>query len=237
MLAAEGPRPLAELRSVGRLFRSGGLETVALAGVSLAIRPGEWLVVTGPSGSGKSTLLATLGLLERPSSGACLFDGVDVSGWADGRRTKLRRGRIAFVFQSIHLAARLSVAENIGLALGGLRLSHAERAERIDESLEAVDLAGRRGHRPAELSGGQQQRVAIARALAVRPRLLLADEPTGNLDSNTGERILELLARLNRAGTTVVLVTHEARIAAAAPRAIEMLDGRIVAERNDVVDR
>jgi putative ABC transport system ATP-binding protein len=215
------------------------METVALASVSLAAMQGEWLVVTGPSGSGKSTLLATLGLLERPTAGQCLFQGEDVSGWSDRRRTRLRRGHIAFVFQSIHLAARLTVAENIGLALRGLGLSQQERTNRIDAALDAVDLAGRRAHRPAELSGGQQQRVAIARALAVRPKLLLADEPTGNLDSNTGERILDLLADLHAAGTTVVLVTHEPRIAAGAPRAIEMLDGRIVAERRElqVVER
>jgi putative ABC transport system ATP-binding protein len=225
------PAPLVELRDVHHTYRAGLLQTHALAGVSLAVRPGEWVAVTGPSGSGKSTLLAVLGLLERPTSGSCLFQGVDAGALSSDRLARLRRGRIGYVFQSIHLAARLSVEANLELALAGLGLDAAERARRIEEALGLVDLTGRRRHRPAELSGGQQQRVALARALAIRPALLLADEPTGNLDSATSGKILDLLQSLHAAGTTIVLVTHDPAIAARAPRAIEMLDGRIVAER------
>ncbi|MGP1346941.1 MAG: ABC transporter ATP-binding protein [Phycisphaerales bacterium] len=235
---AASPQPahrptLVELREASKSFRAGSIESWAVSGVSLRVRQGDWLAITGPSGSGKSTLLSLMGLLDRPTRGCVVFGATDTTELRERARAAIRRHAIGFVFQSIHLAPRLTVHDNIALALTGRGLSRTQRRQTIERVLERVELTGRRDHHPAELSGGQQQRVAIARAIAVKPKLLLADEPTGNLDSRAGEAILTLLSSLYDEGTSVVLVTHDPRIAARAPWAIEMLDGRIIAERRD----
>lgn len=213
-----------------KYFRTDEIETVALNGVSLDIAPGEFVAVMGPSGCGKSTLLNILGLLDAPTSGSYLLDGVEVANLKEKERGKLRKGRIGFVFQSFNLIDEIDVAHNVELPLTYLGLSAAERRERVAGMLEKVKMSHRTRHFPQQLSGGQQQRVAIARALVTRPSLILADEPTGNLDSKNGREIMELLAELNREGTTIIMVTHSDRDAAYASRIIHLFDGSIVGE-------
>ncbi len=220
-----------EAVDVTRSYRLGGVAVEALRGVSLTIGAGEYVAVTGPSGSGKSTLMHLLGCLDRPTSGQLLVDGRDVAGLSDRDLAELRNATIGFVFQSFHLLRTASALDNVALPLiyGGVR--RAERRRRATEALAAVGLAGRTGHRPTELSGGEQQRVAIARALVGEPRVLLADEPTGNLDSRNGAEVMALLERLNaERGVAVVLVTHDAEIAARARRRIHVRDGLIEAD-------
>jgi putative ABC transport system ATP-binding protein len=217
------------LTDITRSYRTEEVETRALDAVSLEVAQGEFVGVMGPSGCGKSTLLNVIGLLDRPSGGSYRLCGTEVTGLSAAGLARLRAEHIAFVFQNFNLIDDLTVAENVEVSL---LYRHAEGAakDRIADVLDQVGLTHRAGHRPQQLSGGQQQRVAIARALAGRPQLILADEPTGNLDSANGEQVIELLRQVAGAGTTVIMVTHSHRDAAAAHRIVEMLDGRIVGE-------
>jgi putative ABC transport system ATP-binding protein len=218
---------LARLRDVQKVFVRGARRVVALDGVSLEIAEGEWLAVMGPSGSGKSTLLAILGCLERPTSGEYLLDGTPVQGLTDAALSRVRNERIGFVFQAFHLIPELSVVENVATPLLYRGLDEAESQRRARAALEQVLLLSRAEHRPAELSGGEAQRAAIARALVGQPRVVLADEPTGNLDSVTGGQILALLEDVHRSGRTVVLVTHNEALASRAGRVVWLEDGRL----------
>ena len=222
--------PLVALRDVARVYPRGTTEVAALAGVSLEIREGEKLAIMGPSGSGKTTLLSILGCLDRPTRGEHLFDGRRVEGLGDDELSRLRNRSIGFVFQSFHLIPQLTVAENVETPLLYGGASPAEWRPRALRALERVGLAARADHRPGELSGGEAQRAAIARALVTEPRLLLADEPTGNLDTATGEEIAALLDELHAQGSTVVLVTHNEALARGAERLVRLRDGRIEAE-------
>ena len=219
---------LIRLEGVGRRFHLGGSEVLALDGVSLAIETGEYLAVMGPSGSGKSTLLNVLGLLDRPDEGEYWLEGARTARLAEPELARLRGQAIGFVFQSFHLVPRLTAFENVALPLMLAGMAPAERTTRVAALLAELGLSARANHRPAELSGGQRQRVAIARAMVTQPRLLLADEPTGNLDSRSGEEVIALLEHLNRErGVTLVVVTHDERIGARAGRRIRMNDGRL----------
>jgi putative ABC transport system ATP-binding protein len=220
---------LYELYGVSKTFRQGSLEVHAVSDVHLSIGEREFLVVAGPSGSGKTTLLQLLGALDRPTTGTVRFEDEDLAALGDGELARLRLEEFGFVFQQFNLIPTLAAAQNVEVALAPRGLAGAERAARVLRLLDSVGLARRAEHLPAQLSGGEQQRVAIARALANEPRVLLADEPTGNLDSDTGAEIVELLRSLSRdRGLTVVLVTHDPSIAARAPRVVRMRDGRIV---------
>lgn len=211
-------------------FRTDEIETIALNGVNLTVNDGEFLAVMGPSGCGKSTLLNILGLLDDPTSGSYIFGGTETATLPERERGRLRKGRVGFVFQSFNLIDELDVAHNVELPLTYLGLSRSERRKRVDEMLAKVHINHRSRHLPQQLSGGQQQRVAIARALVTHPTLILADEPTGNLDSTNGREIMELLASLNREDTTIVMVTHSDRDAAYASRVVHLFDGTIVGE-------
>jgi len=225
------PMPLIDTVDLTRRYALGPATVEALRGVTLAIAAGEFVAVTGPSGSGKSTLMNILGCLDRPTSGSCRLGGLDVGALDSDRRAEIRNRRIGFVFQSFNLLARTTALENVELPLFyGPRPLAAQRA-RARETLARVGLADRADHVPSQLSGGEQQRVAIARALVNEPELLLADEPTGNLDSRTSGEIIAMLRALNRAhALTVILVTHDSEIAAAADRTIAFRDGRIVSD-------
>ena len=217
------------LQGITRHFQLGEQPVCALEQINLTITSGEYIAVMGPSGSGKSTLLNVLGLLDRPDSGHYLLDGTDTAQLGERELATLRSRRIGFVFQSFHLVPRLSARENIELPLMLSGMAPALRQQRVDALLEGLALSNRAGHKPAELSGGQRQRVAIGRAMAMSPALLLADEPTGNLDSHSGEEVMALLERLNRQqGITLIVVTHDERLGARAGRQIRMNDGRIV---------
>ena len=220
-----------ELTDLRKVYVMGEEEVAALAGVSLSIDRGEHLAVIGPSGSGKSSLMNILGGLDRPSSGTYRFDGEDVGSFDDNDLASFRRRRIGFVFQSFQLLPRLSALQNVELPMIYAGMAPAERRVRAAELLERVGLASRMGHRPTQLSGGQQQRVAIARALANSPDLLLADEPTGALDTQTGQEVLALFKQLNRDGLTLILVTHDLEVAAAARRQVAFRDGLIVSDQ------
>jgi putative ABC transport system ATP-binding protein len=218
------------LKDISKTYRTSEVETRALEKVSLQIAPGEFVAIMGPSGCGKSTLLNVLGLLDSPTSGVYEFFGEDVAGYPEARLTKLRRDRIGFVFQSFNLIEDLSVAENVEVALLYRKVGAGERKKRVAEALERVGIGHRARHRPQQLSGGQQQRVAVARALVSNPSLILADEPTGNLDTANGEAVMTLLNDAAGAGVTVVMVTHSLVHAAEAQRTIKLLDGRVVSE-------
>ena len=222
--------PLILTHDLHKVYATDEVETSALNGVSLAIRPGEFVAVMGPSGCGKSTLLNLLGLLDRPSGGSYQLAGDEVADLPERDRARRRRGALGFVFQSFNLIDDLTVAENVELPLVYLKASSAERHERTEAALDRVGMAHRRGHTPQQLSGGQQQRVAIARAVVAGPKLLLADEPTGNLDSKNGAAVMDLLAELNAAGTTIVMVTHSPSDAEYAQRVVNLFDGRVVSE-------
>ncbi|MCI0340055.1 MAG: ABC transporter ATP-binding protein [Planctomycetales bacterium] len=231
-MSEAGPAPTAPilaLEDVRKVYRRGAVEVEALRGVSLSVARGEFAAVTGASGSGKSTLLAILGCLDRPTSGAYRLEGRDVAALDDDARTEVRGTRIGFVFQSFHLVPQLTVLENIAVPLFYRGMRRAAREAAAREAAEKVGIGARLDHRPAQLSGGEQQRAAIARALVVRPALLLADEPTGNLDSKNGDAVLGILCDLHRGGATIVLVTHDPRCAARAGREIRMEDGRVAA--------
>ena len=209
-------------------FRTEEVETRALRGVNIEVSEGEFVAIMGPSGCGKSTLLNLLGLLDTPTSGTYRLQGTDVTTLSEDDRTRLRRGVIGFVFQSFNLIDELNVRENIELPLLYMGVPAAERAPRIKEAMERMGIDHRAFHYPNQLSGGQQQRVAIARAVVTRPQLILADEPTGNLDSTNGKEVMSLLRQLNEGGTTVVMVTHSMRDASYATRTINLFDGEVV---------
>ncbi len=217
-----------ELERVYRTYVMGGQALHALNDVSETIEAGEYVAVMGPSGSGKSTLLNIMGCLDRPTAGTYRVDGDDVGSLEESELSRIRRLKIGFVFQTFHLVPRLDAAENVAFPMIFAGVPRAERRARVAEALEAVGLAGRAGHRPSELSGGEQQRVAIARATIMRPRVLLADEPTGNLDSVAGTHIMNLLEGMNQSGLTLIVVTHDVRVAARADRVLLMTDGQIV---------
>ncbi len=222
--------PVISLRDVRRDYQLGAETVHAVRGVSLDVAAGEWVAVVGPSGCGKSTLLHLLGAIDRPSSGTIRLRGEDVGALPDAQATGFRLRHVGFVFQRFYLMPTLSARENVELPMAEARVPKRERIERARELLAYVGLGAREGHRPAQLSGGEQQRVAIARALANRPALLLADEPTGELDARTGQEIVALLGRLNADGTTIVVVTHDESLARAARRVVHMRDGVIERE-------
>jgi putative ABC transport system ATP-binding protein len=218
------------LTNVSKVYRTAEVETLALNEISMEVRGGEFVAIMGPSGCGKSTLLNTLGLLDTPTSGSFEFFGEEVARRSEKELTALRRDRIGFVFQSFNLIDDLSVAENVEVALLYRRVPAADRRRRVAEALERVGMGHRAKHRPQQLSGGQQQRVAVARALVSNPSLILADEPTGNLDTVNGEAVMAMLIAAAQSGVTVVMVTHSLAHAAAAQRTIKLLDGRVVSE-------
>ena len=213
-----------------KIFRTEEVETWALAGVSLTVNDGEFVAVMGPSGCGKSTLLSILGLLDSPTSGSYELDGHEVASLSERQRAGLRKGFIGFVFQSFNLIDELNVRENIELPLLYMGIGAVERRRRVDEAMRRMSIAHRAKHFPQQLSGGQQQRVAIARTVVTRPRLILADEPTGNLDSRHGGEVMELLSEFHRDGATIVMVTHSQRDAAYADRVVNLFDGHIVTD-------
>ncbi|MCS3048565.1 ABC transporter ATP-binding protein [Parabacteroides johnsonii] len=216
--------------SLTKVFRTESVETTALNGINLEINEGEFLAIMGPSGCGKSTLLNLLGLLDNPMDGELWFLGQEVSQYTENSRTDLRNGNIGFVFQSFNLIDELTVFENVELPLLYAGVSVKERVERVNAALDRMQIAHRSEHFPQQLSGGQQQRVAIARAIVTNPHIVLADEPTGNLDSVNGNDVMNLLTELNRKGTTVVMVTHSEENARMAGRLIRMIDGNILTE-------
>lgn len=221
---------LIELSSIERVFTLGDSCVHALADLDLEIGRGEYIAIMGPSGSGKSTLLNLLGLLDRPDAGTYRLEGRDVTTLSADEQAQVRRERIGFVFQSFHLVPRLTAAENVGLPLMLAGVELAERTLRIERALADFGLANRADHRPDQLSGGQRQRVAIARATIMRPAVILADEPTGNLDRSTGEEVVELLESLNASGVTLVMVTHDVALGARASRRVTMQDGRKIGD-------
>jgi putative ABC transport system ATP-binding protein len=217
-----------KLEHVSKVYRTTDVETAALDDVSLEVKPGEFLAIMGPSGCGKSTLLNILGLIDSPTSGSYWFRGEDIARCSEEELTLRRRAGVGFVFQSFNLIDDLNVTENVEVALLYVGVPRAERRERIAAALKRVDLAHRARHMPKQLSGGQQQRVAVARALVANPKLILADEPTGNLDTANGEAVMEMLTRIMNGGTTIVMVTHSEEHAKRAHRVVNMLDGRLV---------
>ncbi len=222
--------PLIELRDVIKRYRIGEQEILALNGITLDIEQGEYAAIIGPSGSGKSTLMHLLGCLDTPSEGTMHVDGIDVSRASSNRLAEMRNQKIGFVFQSFNLLPKLTVQQNVELPMIYSGVSARERSQRALEAIERVELSNRVKNTPLQLSGGQMQRVAIARALVNRPKIIFADEPTGNLDSKTGANILQLFRELSEQGSTIVLVTHDNTIAAKTPRRIEIRDGQIVPE-------
>jgi len=218
------------LENIGKTYRTTEVETRALDGVSLQVADGEFVAIMGPSGCGKSTLLNVLGLLDSADSGSYWFFGEDVAKYSEQKLTALRRTGVGFIFQSFNLIDDLNVAENVEVSLLYRRVSSSERRNRVNAALERVGIAHRARHLPQQLSGGQQQRVAVARALVAEPKLILADEPTGNLDTENGGVVMALLDDINRAGTTIVMVTHSLVHAGHAKRTIKLLDGRVVSE-------
>lgn len=217
-----------EIKNIVKKFRSELVETIALNKVSLCVEEGEFIAIMGPSGCGKSTLLNILGLLDNPTEGEYLLNGVEVSQKSESERIDLRKGVLGFVFQSFNLIDDLTVTENIELPLLYMGIPASERRRRVEEAMNRMDISHRAQHFPAQLSGGQQQRVAIARAVVAQPSLILADEPTGNLDSKNGQEVMELLSKLNREGTTIIMVTHSQRDASYASRIVNLFDGQIV---------
>ena len=213
-----------------KIFRTEEVETWALAEVNIEINEGEFVAIMGPSGCGKTTLLNILGLLDNPTSGKYFLNGTDVSKFTENERTDLRKGIIGFVFQSFNLIEELNVYENIELPLLYMRILPAERKQRVKEAMNRMAISHREKHFPQQLSGGQQQRVAIARAVVANPKLILADEPTGNLDSKNGAEVMNLLTELNKEGTTIVMVTHSQHDAGYADRVIKLFDGKVVPE-------
>mgnify|MGYP001477544189 FL=1 len=211
-----------------KVFRTEEVETTALNKINLNVKEGEYVAVMGPSGCGKSTLLNILGLLDNPTSGSYLFNGTEVANLRERDRTVFRKGNIGFVFQSFNLIDELNVFENVELPLIYLKMKTSERKKKVEEALERMKITHRAKHFPQQLSGGQQQRVAIARAVVANPRLILADEPTGNLDSKNGIEVINLLSDLNKEGTTIIMVTHSERDAGYAHRIVNLFDGQIV---------
>ena len=219
-----------KIENLSKVFRTEEVETTALNQVSLEVKQGEFVAIMGPSGCGKSTLLNIIGLLDNPSEGKYYFDGQEVGQLKDNQRTQVRKGNIGFVFQSFNLIDELNVYENVELPLVYLKKRAGEKKEMVSHILERMNISHRAKHFPQQLSGGQQQRVAIARALVAGPKLILADEPTGNLDSRNGTEVMNLLTELNQEGTTIIMVTHSQHDASYAHRIINLFDGQIVTE-------
>jgi putative ABC transport system ATP-binding protein len=213
-----------------KIFRTDEVETLALNQVNLEVKKGEFVAVMGPSGCGKSTLLNILGMLDNPTSGDYFFDGAEVGRLSESKRTDLRKGNIGFVFQSFNLIDEINVRDNVELPLVYMRIGGQKRKEMVNAVLDRMKIGHRRNHYPQQLSGGQQQRVAIARAVVTKPKLILADEPTGNLDSKNGLEVMNLLTELNREGTTIIMVTHSLHDSEFAHRIINLFDGKIVTE-------
>ncbi|MGA2381824.1 MAG: ABC transporter ATP-binding protein [Gemmatimonadales bacterium] len=234
-MTAPNGETMIKLEGLKKVFYTDEVETHALEDVHLEIKKGEYLAVAGPSGCGKTTLLSILGLLDSPSEGTYLLGGEHVADLTASQRAKIRNRQIGFIFQAFNLIGDLTVAENVELPLTYRGMPSAERAKRVQEALEKVGMSHRMKHYPSQLSGGQQQRVAVARAVVGDPLILLADEPTGNLDSKNGEQVMELLRDLHRAGATLCMVTHDPRYARHADRSIHLFDGRIVEENVAVV--
>jgi putative ABC transport system ATP-binding protein len=230
---SENNGSLIHLDGVTKVFLTDEVETHALAGIHLDVKKGEYVAISGPSGCGKSTMLAILGLLDTPSGGAYVLNGRNVENLKLSERARIRNREIGFIFQAFNLIGDLTVYENVELPLTYRGMSSAERKKRVHESLERVGMSHRVKHYPSQLSGGQQQRVAVARALSGDPSILLADEPTGNLDSANGEAVMDLLRDLHRQGATICIVTHDPRYASYADRTIHLFDGRIVEERQE----
>ena len=219
------------MRDLAKVYRTDTVETAALDGIDLDIADGEFVAIMGPSGCGKSTLLNVIGMLDSPTSGSYVFNGQEVAGLPEGKLADVRKKNIGFIFQSFNLVDELTVRENIELALLYHGVPSADRKARVEAVMDRVGIAHRARHRPSQLSGGQQQRVAVARALVAEPKLILADEPTGNLDTTHGEEVMGMLRTLNAAGSTIVMVTHSPAHADYAGRVVNMLDGRILQER------
>jgi putative ABC transport system ATP-binding protein len=228
-------QPIIRLSAVKKVFYTDEVETHALEEVHLELQPGEYLAIAGPSGCGKTTLLSILGLLDAPSEGNYELGGREVARLSASERAQIRNRQIGFIFQAFNLIGDLTVYENVELPLTYRKLPAAERKQRVESALERVGMTHRMRHFPSQLSGGQQQRVAVARAVAGEPLILLADEPTGNLDSVNGEQVMDLLKELHQAGSTICMVTHDARYARHADRSIHLFDGRIVDEQHAVV--
>lgn len=222
-----------KISNLEKIFRTDSVETVALDKVSFTIADGDYVAIMGPSGCGKSTLLNILGLLDNPTSGSYRLDGEEVANLREAERTSWRKGRIGFIFQSFNLIEDMSVRDNIMLPLNNLNLGRDEKNRRVDEAMRRMGISHRSRHYPSQLSGGQQQRVAIARAIVGRPGLILADEPTGNLDSKNGGEVLQILDELHRDGATIIMVTHSQRDASHADYVINLFDGRIVESLNN----
>jgi len=229
-------QPLIRLEGLTKVFYTDEVETHALSGIHLTVERGEYIAIAGPSGCGKSTLLSILGLLDSPTEGTYVLNDRPVQDLDFGARARIRNREIGFIFQSFNLIGDLTVYENVELPLTYRGTRAAERRERVTHALERVGMAHRAKHLPSQLSGGQQQRVAVARALVGEPSILLADEPTGNLDSRNGEAVMSLLRELHRVGSTICMVTHDPRFARHAERAVHLFDGRIVEESADVAD-
>ena len=221
-----------KIKDLEKIYRTEEVETIALNKLSMEVKEGEFVAVMGPSGCGKSTLLNILGLLDNPTSGSYIFNGTEVANLRERDRTIFRKGNIGFVFQSFNLIDELNVYENVELPLIYLKMKTSERKKKVEDALERMKISHRAKHFPQQLSGGQQQRVAIARAVVANPRLILADEPTGNLDSKNGIEVINLLTELNKEGTTIIMVTHSDRDAGYAHRVVNLFDGQIVTEKN-----
>ena len=230
----ESGQPLIKLDGVTKVFYTDEVETHALSGIHLEIRRGEYLSIAGPSGCGKSTLLSLLGLLDTPTEGTYVLNGKPAHGLTLSERARIRNREIGFIFQSFNLIGDLTVFENVELPLTYRGMKSADRSARVNQSLEKVGMAHRARHLPSQLSGGQQQRVAVARALVGDPSIMLADEPTGNLDSRNGEAVMQLLQELHRGGATLCMVTHDPRFARHADRTVHLFDGRVVEETVEV---
>jgi len=223
-------RVMIQTKDLKKIYQTEEVETTALNNINLGIKEGEYVAIMGPSGCGKSTLLNVLGMIDQPSSGEYYFFGEEIAKYSERQRANLRKSNIGFVFQSFNLIDELTVYENVELPLLYLGLSSAERKKRVSEALEHMEIMARKGHFPQQLSGGQQQRVAVARAVVAHPKLILADEPTGNLDSSHGEEVMKLMADLHEQGTTIVMVTHSPAYAEYSHRIIHLFDGHVVSE-------
>ena len=226
--------PLIRLEGIRKIFYTDEIETHALSGIHLEIRAGDYVSIAGPSGCGKTTLLSIIGLLDTPTDGTYVLNGRPVSQRNDVERAQVRNREIGFIFQAFNLISDLTVYENVDLPLSYRGIASSERRKQVEAALERVGMAHRARHYPAQLSGGQQQRVAVARAIAGGPSILLADEPTGNLDSRNGESVMELLRELHRSGTTICMVTHDSRYALYAERTVHMFDGQIVRDETEI---
>jgi putative ABC transport system ATP-binding protein len=226
-----------KLENLTKVYRTDEIESTALNQVSFEIEKGEFVSVMGPSGCGKSTLLNIIGMLDKPESGSYQFQGTEVSGLNEKGRSSVRKQNIGFIFQNFNLIDELTVFENIELPLIYNKVSASERKQRVNELIDKIGISHRASHFPQQLSGGQQQRVAVARALITKPPLILADEPTGNLDSSHGNEVMELLCELNEAGTTIIMVTHSSHDASYSGRVINLLDGQIVSEKKSILNK